>query len=190
MSGRFRDLLLMVGLVLLPVALVCLPLPRAYGISQVHGSGSYVGESAARSERPATPGVEASRAGSRPGEGRERPGREVRRGASSEPPSAPEPTSVPAPMSVPASTSAPVPTPTSVPVVPRATPASTSTVDTEALPQRLGQVPRGAAAQDMGGASGAGMGRGDAAPVVLPLGTGLVLIGLGLGSLAVRLRRG
>ncbi|MEV5978724.1 hypothetical protein [Streptomyces sp. NPDC052114] len=107
-------------------------------------------------KKPVTTVDETSRAGSRPGEGRHRPGR-----AESLP-------ALPLPS---AHTPAPTPQVTPPPRRPEPTPAARHDVASEAMDPPPG---------------------GPVLPVprVLPLGGGLVLIGLGLGFLGLRLRRG
>lgn len=104
----------------------------------------------------AEPSPRESRAGSAPGEGRARPGRDEPAPslAASEPPRRP-PRQIPTPAATP---------PPAVRPLDQATTASDATRRTATGPV----VP---------------------APRVLPLGSGLVLIGLGLGFFAVRMRR-
>ncbi|MEU7578444.1 hypothetical protein AB0B50_12645 [Streptomyces sp. NPDC041068] len=114
---------------------------------------SYAAESAPRG--PVTTVDETSRAGSRPGVGRERPGR-------AEPLLPPLPPSTPPPTPPSESPRPPRPEPTPVPYRDAASEAMDPGPEGPVLP-----VPR-----------------------VLPFGGGLVLIGLGLGFLGLRLRRG
>ncbi|NBE52241.1 hypothetical protein [Streptomyces boluensis] len=166
MTPRLRSRLRTAGL----LALLAVP------VATVPGGSGYVVERAYAHTLPATaspasssPSPEESRAGSRAGEGRVRPGR-----------TQPEPVKRLGGKHVVPPAHPVRPKPPSKPDEPNA-PASPSPARTE--PPPAADAAREAAEQTVPGNEG---------PLlrVLPLGLGLLLIGLGLAFLALRLRRG